>query len=575
MISNATSSYPAVSHAVGSVRPGEWAMLLLLPVLAVAALGISVINQHGYVDPEYYTGYGQSFGRMWEVFGPKYFAARFPVIFVNVVSQQWLPGLGGYTLVRFLVFVSCAVPLYLLVRNTYGRPVALATYVFLLANPLLPRILCWDLTTFLAIPCALTGAVLWYASPQAGGPAVLGAGFLFGLTLASQVFTGTAILAFLLVETLLSRRTAEERRWMRSRLVALLMGGLLSLAFGLAFYWWQVGPVSPFSLWNSTWRAIKFSLRYGESHHLPFASYYAANYEMYVPVFTTLLLIVVNRARPLKDSLALRITWFSIAYLGAYVVAVFGLGMGIVQYFWYVAHLTIVVYLGIPVIIGRLTQAFGSAVAITFAAALVAVALVIRVWFTGLDPLLSAAAGNGFVVLALGVLCAVCLGGLLVPRKVVVLGCAALIGVVVQMPFLSSAHRNIYNVQANVIEAPLFSTIVSYHALLNRYDRPGQRVRTWHATNDVSLRSVSSSNLLFTLQDPWEGEGMPALGELERRRLGDPTTSHVLLMATSASDLEAGLRSLASAGVAFASLEEGRWGYPPLTVYARLVALER
>lgn len=554
----------------------EWATLLLLPVLTVWALGISVINQHGYVDPEYYTGYGQSFARMWEVFGPKYFAARFPVIFVNVVSQQWLPGLGGYTLVRFVVFVLCAVPLYLLVRGMYGRPVALATYVFLLTNPLLPRILCWDLTTFLAIPCALAGVVLWYASAPARGLAILGAGFLFGLALAAHVFTGTAILVFLLVEALWARRATGSWRWMRARLGKLFLGGLLALAFGLAFYWWQVGPVSPFRLWNSTWRAIKFGQRYAESHYVPFASYYSVNYEMYVPVFTTLLLIVVNRALPLKDGMALRITWFSVAYLGAYIVAVFGLGMNIVQFFWYLAHLTIVVYLGIPVIIGRLTQAFGNAVAIAFATALVAVAIAITTWFTSLDPLLSTAAGNGAVVMGLGLLCAACLGGLLVPRKVVVVACAALAGVLVQMPFLSLSHRNVYNVQANMIEAPLFSTIMSYHDLLKRYDRPGRRVRTWYATKDVSLRSVSSSNLLFTtLHDPWTGEGMPTIREQERRLLADPTTGCVLLMAQSASDVEAGLRSLTSAGVVFASSEQAQWGYPPLTVHARLVVLQR
>jgi hypothetical protein len=549
--------------------------LLLLPVLAVWALGISVINQHGYVDPEYYTGYGQSFARMWEVFGPKYFAARFPVLFVNVVSQQWLPGLGGYTLVRFVVFVGCAVPLYLLVRRMYGRPVALATYVFLLANPLLPRVLLWDLTTFLAIPCVLAGTVLWYSSPQARSAAALAAGFLFGLALAAHVFTSTAILVFLLVEALWARRATGNWRWIRARFGRLFQGGLLALLFGLTFYWWQLGLMSPFPLWNSTWRAIKFGQRYVETHYQPFWSYYATNYEMYVPVFTTLLLIVVTRALPVKDGVALRITWFSVAYLGAYVGAVFGLGMNIVQYFWYLAHLTIAVYLGIPVIVGQLTQMFGNAVATAFATALVAVAIVITTCFTSLDPLLAAAAGNGAVVLGLGLLSAVCLGGLLVPRKVVVVACAALAGVLVQMPFLSLSHRTIYNVQANMIEAPLVSTIMSYHALLNQYDRPGRRVRTWYATKDVSLLSVGSSNLLFTLQDPWTGEGMPAIGEHERRLLTDPTTGYVLLMAQSAADVDAGLRSLTAAGVAFSSPVEARWGYPPLIVHARLVALER
>lgn len=565
---------PAPIQTVPSVRVGEMALLLLLPIAAVFVFGISVVDQHGSADPEYYTGYGQSFARMWEVFGPTYYAARFPVMFLNVVSQGLLPGVGGYAVVRLLVFAVCAVPLYLLARGLYGRSVALATYVFLLANPLLPRILCWDLTTFLSIPSALAGVTLWYASSGVWSGAVLAAGFAFGVSLSSHVFTGTAIATFLLVEAVFSMRGARVG-WFLARCVTLFAGFALCVALGLAFYRWRMGGVSLAILWSVTIVPIQYGQRYAETHYVPFSAYYATNYELYVPLFTTLLLVAVNRNLLLKNTVTARIAWFSIAYVCAYAAAVFGLHMNIVQFFWYFGHLTIVVYLGVPVILGRLTQDFGRAVTIWFAAGLIAVAVVVRAFFPSVVRVAAAAAGDGDVVLGLGIGCAVCMAGLLVRQRVVGLGCAALAGALIQMPFLSMTHLSVYDLQGNAIETPLFETIIRYHALLNRYDRPGQRVRTWYATKDASLMSVSSSNLLFTIQDPFIGDGMPTIGERERQTLELPETRYVLLMAETATAVDAGLRNLTAAGVMFSSQEEARWAYPPLTVYARLIALER
>ena len=56
---------------------------LVSPILAVLLFHIGIINQYGYVDPEFYTGYGYSFARMWQVYGPTYYAMRFPIMALN------------------------------------------------------------------------------------------------------------------------------------------------------------------------------------------------------------------------------------------------------------------------------------------------------------------------------------------------------------------------------------------------------------------------------------------------------------------------------------------------------------
>jgi hypothetical protein len=349
---------------------------------------------------------------------------------------------------------------------------------------------------------------------------------------------------------------------------------MLCLAVGLIFYWWTVGVASPIVIWASTVDAIRAGQQYAATYYVPLSSYYATNYEIYVPPFTTAMLFAVNRGRLWDDSVGTRIAWFSLSYVAAYIVVVFGLRMNIAEYFWYFGHLTIVVYLAVPAMIGRLAQTAGTSVAGCFAAAVGVVAVAVKILFPVADRFAAAAAGNGFVVLGLGIACAATLVGVLARNRIVVLVCSAMAGLLMQVPFLSPTHLSVYDRQVNAVEAPLFETIVRYHALLNRFDRPRLRVRTWFRTTDVSLLSVSSSNLLFTLQDPWTGTGMPAIGEREQRLLHDPETGYVLLLAQTPSDVDAALRRLAVAGVAFASREQAQWAYPPLTVYAQLVALE-
>src|SRR5262245_43709575 len=286
-----------------------------MPVAAVIGLGMTLLDQFGYIDPEFYTGYGQAFERMWHAFGLTYYAARFPVIALNEASQALFPGLPGYAIARILVFLSCAVPVYLLTRRLYVPPVAIAANAFLVLNPLLARILLWDLTTFLSIPAALGGIALWYLSPGAWSPLVLLGGFLFGVSINSHVFTGTAIGVFVAIEAAFAARRPGGIRWMACRLVTVGAGALVCLGLGLLYYWTHVGYVAPQQLWTVTLGAVRAGQQYVSVTFLPFSAYFAVNYEIYVPVFTTLLLVVLNARRLLRDSVEARITWFAGAYL--------------------------------------------------------------------------------------------------------------------------------------------------------------------------------------------------------------------------------------------------------------------
>jgi hypothetical protein len=566
---------PAIRSFGAGSKVLEVLFLILLPFAAVTALDLSLIDQDSYMDPAFYTGYGQSFERLWKLFGLTYYAARFPVMFLNTTSQWLSPGFGGYVLVRLLVFAMCAMPVYVLARRRYGPAVAIASYAFLILNPLLLRILCWDLTTFLSIPAGLVGITLWYLSMRRWSWGVFGAGFLWAVAINSHVFTGTAIGVFLGVELLFAVRRSGGPTWFMARAVSCAAGGLTCLAFGLLFYASIVEPVSAASLWRVTFQAIEA----GQQHHSllfnPLSSYYAVNYEIYVPVFTTGLAVVLNRHRLRADTLEARITGFAVAYLSAYAVIVFVLKMNILQFFWYFGHLTIVVYLTIPIILGRLVETIGRTAALWFTIPLAMTALVVSLRFHDMFDLALAAAGRGGVVVAFGILAAASIAATATrSRRLAIAGTFAA-GVLVQVPFLSRPYLSPYGAETNRGDRPLLEAIMEYHALLNRYDAPGRRVRTWYSTSQTVLMTVAASNLMFTLQDRYVGEGMPLFGSLEREHIAEPSTRYVLLMDATAAGIDRGLAALGNAGVATSIRERLVWGRSPLVIRAVLVELKR
>jgi len=471
------------------------------------------------------------------------------------------------------VLLVCVTPLYLLARNKYGARVAIAAYVFLVLNPLLPRVMCWDLTPFLSIPAALGAISLWYLSSADHRSLVVLAGFLFGISINSHVFSGTAIAVFLGIETVFALRRPRGMEWLGARVALAAAGGLACMALGLLFYWRTVGYVSPLVLWSSTFGAMQAGRQYTLDHFVPFSSYYATNYEIYVPVCVTLLLVVLCWQDLLKDSLEARISWFAVAYLLAYMIAVFVLRMNIVFEFWYFGHLTVIMFLAVPVILGRLTSPAGSSAPLIFMLGLLAVAGTIALDFNTARRWSAAAYGSPTAVLIVGVAILFCAALVASRRRAAVLLGTFLAAATLQVPFLSLTHLGIYN-RANVSrEMALFDAIRQFQQLMNRVEKPGQRIMLWYPSDSVALASLASSDLLFTLQDPFSATSFPAFGDAERRKLAQASVQSVLLLGETRATLNAATTSLDAARQEYSTLREETWGYAPLVVYAKLLQL--
>jgi hypothetical protein len=253
--------------------------------------------------------------------------------------------------------------------------------------------------------------------------------------------------------------------------------------------------------------------------------------------------------------------------------------MFIAQIFYYLLHLTIVVYLTVPIILGEAVGVPTWLRVVSYCIGLVIPLVIARIDGSFIVHLDAAAVGVPQVVVAIGF--ATCFIALVLAygRRAPIAGTTAfwLLGLLVQIPFLVPVYSYMYiDNPRRSAEAPLYGMIRQYHQLLQERDKPSQRVLTWYATNHYSFTSLASSNLLLTLHHPWVVPGgMPTLGQYERDRLADGQYKYVLLIDSDRALVDRGLDALAEADVRVEILEEHVWGESPLTAYALLVQLMR
>ena len=211
----------------------EWLLVLLAPLAAWWLFGIVLINQDSFIDPWIYVGYGRAFTVFQTMFGWPYYAVRFPVVMLNALFLTGDHPLIGYAALRYLLLLSCAIPLYLWSRKTFGRSAAALGYLFLICNPLFPRIILWDLTTFVSVPMALAGMALWLWSDRASSRFL--SGVLMMASIASHAFTGSAIATFLAVQAVRRLRSRELGGLLRNDVLATALGAATTFGVGCLY----------------------------------------------------------------------------------------------------------------------------------------------------------------------------------------------------------------------------------------------------------------------------------------------------------------------------------------------------
>jgi hypothetical protein len=559
----------------------EFAFVLLAPAAAVLMFDISLVNQDRYVDPWLYTGYGQNFDVLHALYGWPYYAVRFPVIMLIAAFERPLDPIVGYALLRYVLILLSGGLLYLWSRRNFGVAIAVTSYLFLFCNPLFPRVVLWDLTTFVSVPLALAGMALWLLPDRPYWVDRFAVGFLFCASIASHAFTGTAIGLFVIVEGL---RTLARREFVRFGLYdvfATTLGAAACFGIGVLYYYSHVGRFDPAVVFTATISAISAGDTYTKVHGHRSISWLLAGTFVYIPYALLLASGLGLGRRILSDEMSARIWRFAALYALALAIYQFGFGSFVLEIFYYFAHLTIIVYFLFPICLVLLARSgsIGAKTAAAAAASLVLIAVPLaRRSVPNLVDAMPAVLTSSWAILA------ILLAGFLLstfavwraPRSgIAITGAAFVLAAAVQLAtFSTPVHSALYASRYEAREVGLYRTAVDVLHIFAAHARPDARVMFWYPNRETSALSIASTGLVFDLQDPWSGLGMPTFGDHERERLRSPGLRYLMLLSEHADENPAGVEALAREGIQVREVERRTIIHEPYVLYLDLVELQ-
>jgi hypothetical protein len=560
----------------------ESVVILLSPIAAWVLLGISLINQDGFVDPWFYTGYGRAFNALHALFEWPYYAVRFPVIILNE-AFAWSHPVLGFVALRYILLLACGVPLYWWARRTFGRSVALLSYLFLFCSPLLPRILLWDLTTFVSVPMALAGMGLWLADES--GASRLLSGICMTASVAAHAFTGTAVGLFLLVQAVRRIRAGQYWRLVVFDIFMTAVGTMTCLVIGWGYYRYRLGPFDPTLFYTVTVGAAAVGNQYAGAHGTPFIAWAATQQHVYIPVLCVVLAGLLLGRRVLDNTATASVWWFGLLYLIAYVIYQFVFGRFVLETFYYFAHLAITIFLLVPVVVGELLRYVPAAMrrraSVAIAAGLLALPVYNRIALSQWDVVVHASYGSlpALAVLLGGAAVVVLLSIGLRRRPFAGALCAAGFMVMVQLlALVSPSQRSVFDSRRAAYETGVYLAALDMLSVFSRYAQPTSHVMLWYCPSQVSLTSVASTVLLYTVHNSFSGTNeacVGTIGPFERKRLQSLPVRYILMLDQTGASFDTWGASLRQEGYAPREVLSRTIGDEAYSAALRLVAIDR
>ena len=147
-------------NRVKSLAWWEILFVAVIPLAAIVAFKISLVDQTWALDPWFYTGLARNLEAWW-LDGPTYHTVRFSVVLPMRWSVDLFGDVGGYLVIHYLAFLLLAGSLYAMVRRLFDRSVAIVVVLFLVCNPLAAGFLTWDYVNFLAISYFMGSIAFW------------------------------------------------------------------------------------------------------------------------------------------------------------------------------------------------------------------------------------------------------------------------------------------------------------------------------------------------------------------------------------------------------------------------------
>jgi hypothetical protein len=273
-------------------RLGEGAFLLLLPVAAFWLMNFRLIVQNGSIDPYVYTGYIHNFQDLIDRYGATYYGVRFAHILPARALSALVGAIPGYLIWRYLVVLAGSVPFYVLLRQRYGRPLAMTMVTVLVTSPFLARTVLWDYPTATAIPCLLGAVCLFQIEHRRRRLLDLAAGLLAGMTIHSNVFGIAPLGIYVGAYGVACVVSGSSFRVLAGRLAWFAVGPIVLTAAGWLYYG---SLLNRWDIWSSTVYVVDVLVKGGFAlWRTPDPAWVTREWAVLTPLLLTVLALVAS-----------------------------------------------------------------------------------------------------------------------------------------------------------------------------------------------------------------------------------------------------------------------------------------
>jgi hypothetical protein len=550
------------------------AVVLLGPLVGVLVLRAPLMNNLAYRDPWFYSGYGWTLEHHIEIFGWFYYSVRFPVTLPIRWSTDLFGPVTGAVLLRYLILAGTGAVFYACVRRFASVAAAAASVVLLAINPFYVRMVLWDYTSFVALPCAIVGVALWFMASTLGRPywAFITSGALFGAAIFANPFSAVFAAPLLLIEGVAAlRRGPREIGRLALRLAAAGLGSVLMFIGGYLAYRAYLGDMAPKDLISPTLDFARSNSQFSAPFQRPASEFLDGEPRIYAPVLLAVATLVILGRRVIEDTLRGRLAQYAVGYIAVLWVYRFVVTSAAIEAWWAYNMSAVTMAFAVPVILDELERTTDRRSFRVLLAAVLGGAgittLVIRNANSSAVRLYEHLRDNvpgvlTVLALALALVVAVRLSRSALNRAALACAFFALLAAVGLMP-----ARYIGIGQTGEFAPDGRSELWGYQAaydmakLLERTDQPDSRTLLW--TTSYGFSSLVWTNLPHQGGAIQNAEAPPvALTEIqpwEASLVHYPTTDDVLLLSSDSADMSHGVAALRRVNAHPVVLQRGAW----------------
>jgi len=355
------------------------AVVLVAPLVGVLVVRAPLMNNLAYRDPWFYSGYAWTLAHHVEIFGWFYYSVRFPVI----LPIRWMTDLfgpvTGYIVLRYLILVGTGAVLFACFRRFASVAVSCAAVALLAMSSFYLRMVLWDYTSFVAVPCCIAGVALWLMSSVRGrvGWQFTVAGALLGVAVFANALSLSVVAALLLVEGLaVLRRGLPELARFTVRCAAAAVGGLIVFLGGYLAYRAYLGAFRLSDIVSPSVEFLRQNNQLAAPLQRPVSEFLRGEPRVYAPVLLSIAVVIVLGRRLFADDLPARIAQFSVAYVALLWLYRFAVTSSVIETWWAYNMTAVSTAFGLPLVAhGLSVRSAGRWKPVLLAAALLGTAL--------------------------------------------------------------------------------------------------------------------------------------------------------------------------------------------------------